>query len=338
MPDKQPQSPVMGEAIETAQSGVPDRTAERRTRHGAGRVRRLAGRVRRMARRIDAVALALIVAAVFVWITDKPVHALFLGSVGLALAWATFRQRSPAELAPQTEATVEKTSYEPSAGTTCALNANTPGPPNDLEPPAYPAPSSTLSASSGHGVAVAIDLDGDSEALHRRRAYHGALLAGAGVVFCLVTAAFPRFSWPATIAVVTAATLILTRTWERSGDAPNPREDHAIAKPNEPYSCEEMQSYEEPHPSEELHPSDERHSSDARYSRAGLVAWIVFLCAGALWELAALLMQPSLREGSYDHPTISVIMDDFLAAYWGRVIILLLWLALGWFLVRQTEP
>ena len=119
MPDKQPQSPMMGEAIETAQSGVPDRAAERRTRHGAGSVRRLAGCVRRMARRIDAVALALIVAAVFVWITDKPVHALFLGSVGLILAWATFRQRSPAEPAPQTEATVEKTSNEPSAAHLC---------------------------------------------------------------------------------------------------------------------------------------------------------------------------------------------------------------------------
>src|SRR5512132_2484006 len=52
----------------------------------------------------------------------------------------------------------------------------------------------------------------------------------------------------------------------------------------------------------------------------------------ALWELAALLLQPSLTTPSPAHPTISTLMDPVLASHLGRSITLLLWLAFGWLL------
>lgn len=106
----------------------------------------------------------------------------------------------------------------------------------------------------------------------------------AGLVFALVVAAFPRFSWPATISVMAIAAFAVTRAWEGA---------HIT--------------------------TDERRPSNKHHSRAGPIAWVVLFCAGALWELAALLQQPSLREGSHEHPTISVLMDGLLAGYWGRM-------------------
>jgi len=60
----------------------------------------------------------------------------------------------------------------------------------------------------------------------------------------------------------------------------------------------------------------------------------VFL-ALALWELAALLLQPSLTSPSAAHPTISTLMDPVLASHLGRSIALLLWLAFGWLLMER---
>ena len=55
----------------------------------------------------------------------------------------------------------------------------------------------------------------------------------------------------------------------------------------------------------------------------------------SLWELISLLLQPSLTTDSYAHPTISVLTDPVLASHPGRTIVLILWLAFGWFLLRQ---
>jgi hypothetical protein len=61
---------------------------------------------------------------------------------------------------------------------------------------------------------------------------------------------------------------------------------------------------------------------------------VVFV-ALALWELSALLLQPSLTTGSWAHPTISVLMDPILATHLGRSIVLSLWLASGGFLLQR---
>jgi len=54
-----------------------------------------------------------------------------------------------------------------------------------------------------------------------------------------------------------------------------------------------------------------------------------------LWELTQLLLQPTLTTDSYAHPTISVLTDPVLASHVGRSILLFVWLAVGWFLVRE---
>jgi hypothetical protein len=58
-------------------------------------------------------------------------------------------------------------------------------------------------------------------------------------------------------------------------------------------------------------------------------AWAVVFVALALWELAALLLQPSLTADSYAHPTISVLMDSVLASSIGRSAFLAVWLGVG---------
>ena len=68
---------------------------------------------------------------------------------------------------------------------------------------------------------------------------------------------------------------------------------------------------------------------------AGTLAWAVVLVAGCLWELGALLQQPSLTTDSYAHPTVSTLTDPVLATSPGRAALLLAWLALGWYLVER---
>jgi hypothetical protein len=56
-----------------------------------------------------------------------------------------------------------------------------------------------------------------------------------------------------------------------------------------------------------------------------------------LWELVALLGQPDLVTGSWEHPTVSVLLDPVLATYPGRAAVLAGWLAGGWFLCRRVS-
>jgi hypothetical protein len=67
-----------------------------------------------------------------------------------------------------------------------------------------------------------------------------------------------------------------------------------------------------------------------------LAAWVVVLLALGLWELAALLGQPSLEITSYDHPTISFLLEPVLATYPGRFIALLAWVAAGRGLIGRS--
>ena len=70
--------------------------------------------------------------------------------------------------------------------------------------------------------------------------------------------------------------------------------------------------------------------------RRGAAAWVVWAVLAAVWELIALLGQPTLTTGSSDHPTLSVLFDPVLATYPGRVVVLAAWLAVGWSLCRRV--
>jgi hypothetical protein len=71
-------------------------------------------------------------------------------------------------------------------------------------------------------------------------------------------------------------------------------------------------------------------------SRRGLLIWGVALLMLGLWELNALLGQPTLAESSYESPTISYMLDPVFATYVGRVAGLLLWAAAGRALIRRS--
>jgi hypothetical protein len=116
------------------------------------------------------------------------------------------------------------------------------------------------------------------------------------VGYAVVVGGFGRYSWPATVAVVIPAATVLGLAWR------GPL--HARPTPGR------------------VHP-------------AGVLAWASVFVAIALWELTQLLLQPSLTTDSHAHPTLSVLTDPLLATHPGRSAALLLWVALGGFLVRR---
>lgn len=73
-----------------------------------------------------------------------------------------------------------------------------------------------------------------------------------------------------------------------------------------------------------------------RVQVSGWLPWAMVLLALAVWEMTALVGQPTLEEGSYAHPTISYLLDPILATYPGRLVGLLVWLAAGRALVRRA--
>jgi hypothetical protein len=122
------------------------------------------------------------------------------------------------------------------------------------------------------------------------------LVALGGVVYAVLVAGLVRYSLPATLAVWVPAAAGVAVAWRRpAGDGPDP----------------------------------------APVPAAGAAAWAAVFVALALWELAALLLQPSLTTNSWAHPTISVLLDPVLATHLGRAVVLSLWLASGWWLLRR---
>jgi hypothetical protein len=71
-------------------------------------------------------------------------------------------------------------------------------------------------------------------------------------------------------------------------------------------------------------------------SSRGLLIWGGVLLVLGLWELRALLGQPTLAESSYNSPTISYLLDPFFATYAGRVVGLGLWAWAGRSLIRRS--
>ncbi len=73
-----------------------------------------------------------------------------------------------------------------------------------------------------------------------------------------------------------------------------------------------------------------------RPSWTSLLTWGGLFLALGLWELSALLGQPSLDQTSHDSPTISYLMEPVLATYPGRAATLGIWVIAGRTLVRRS--
>ncbi|MGE5227131.1 MAG: hypothetical protein ACM3OO_09690 [Planctomycetaceae bacterium] len=115
------------------------------------------------------------------------------------------------------------------------------------------------------------------------------------VGFAFLAGLFSRYSWPATLAVAVPATAGVVIGWR----TPPGRRDPGPLGP------------------------------------AGVRAWAGVFLTLASFELANLLLQPSLVQGSTAHPTLSVLADPLLASYAGRTLFLLAWLATGWYLLER---
>jgi hypothetical protein len=129
----------------------------------------------------------------------------------------------------------------------------------------------------------------------RRRFAVIALLAGVAV-YAGVVGSFSRYSWPATAGIIGLGTVVVLIGW---------------------------------------HGPVRARPAGGGLPVAGTVAWLAVLVAGCLWELSALLQQPSLTTDSAAHPTISTLTDPLLATFPGRSVVLLAWVAFGWYLVDR---
>jgi hypothetical protein len=130
----------------------------------------------------------------------------------------------------------------------------------------------------------------------RRRLLLVSALLAAGAVYAAVVGSFSRYSWPATAGIIGLGAVVVLIGW---------------------------------------HGPLRARPGGGRLPVAGTLAWIAVLVAGCLWELGALLQQPSLTTDSYTHPTVSTLTDPVLATGPGRAVVLLAWLAFGWYLVER---
>ena len=75
-----------------------------------------------------------------------------------------------------------------------------------------------------------------------------------------------------------------------------------------------------------------RGPATVRSSRLSVAPWLGLVVLAFGWERRAYFSSP--RE---DHPTLSVIADEIMSVHPGRALISLLWLTLGWLLIRSPR-
>jgi hypothetical protein len=121
-------------------------------------------------------------------------------------------------------------------------------------------------------------------------------IAPVGIAYAVAAGEFGRYTWPATVAILAPAVAAVAIAWRG--------------------------------------PVRERPDVGA-VGRGGALLWVGLFVALALWELLALLLQPSLTVSSQAHPTLSTLMDTALAAHTGRSLFLAVWLAGLWLLVER---
>ncbi len=128
----------------------------------------------------------------------------------------------------------------------------------------------------------------------------GVLVTGAlviaGAVYAGVVGSFTRYSWPATAGIVALGTVVVLIGWH-GPLRHRPARDHLPA--------------------------------------LGAALWGGLFVVGCLWELTALLRQPTLTVTSHAYPTVSALTDPVLASALGRSAVLAAWLGIGWYLVRR---
>jgi hypothetical protein len=130
----------------------------------------------------------------------------------------------------------------------------------------------------------------------RRRAVLAVTWLAAGALYAAIVGSFSRYSWPATVGVVVLGAVVVLIGWQGPlRQRPDP----------------------------------------GRLPPLGTAMWGGLLVAGGLWELAALIQQPSLTTSSSAHPTISTLTDPLLSSHGGRSAALAAWLLLGWFLAER---
>jgi hypothetical protein len=69
--------------------------------------------------------------------------------------------------------------------------------------------------------------------------------------------------------------------------------------------------------------------------RRTAAAWATLVALAAGWELVAWLHQPAYNVASYDHPTLSVLLDPVTDPWAPRFAVWCLWLYVGYRLVRR---
>jgi len=65
--------------------------------------------------------------------------------------------------------------------------------------------------------------------------------------------------------------------------------------------------------------------------------WAGVMVLVCLWELISFLAQPDPRTDSYDHPTLSAILNPMFQNEPFRVVVLTVWLAIGFWLARRLS-
>lgn len=68
---------------------------------------------------------------------------------------------------------------------------------------------------------------------------------------------------------------------------------------------------------------------------SGKWVWAAVMSGLCLWELNSFLYQPTASETSYDHPTLSTILNPLFQSAAGRSVLLIVWLGIGLWLARR---